>query len=100
MQIDADTLPLHERPFAEICDICGSKPQEHRGPVKTGAERSEQNEIAWADTPLIAGLAERERDRRRAGIAVVLDVDDDPFDRHGERLLDRVNDSQIRLNGG
>ncbi len=74
-----------------------SETQQHRRPVEPGAEGGEKDQVARFDSALIPSLAEAEGNRCRSGVAVAVDVDEHDVVGSAERLLNCVDDPEVRL---
>ena len=58
-----------------------------------------QDEVAVAEAAVVGGLGHRERDRRRGGVAVLVDVDDRLLARDAEAGRSGFDDAGVRLVG-
>ena len=74
-----------------------SIPQHHRSPCESAAERRQQHHIASFESAGPHRGIEGDADGRRRGVAVAVDVVEDPILRHGETLCDRLNDPAVGL---
>src|SRR5205809_175005 len=85
-----------------------SPPHERRAPGEAGAEGREADERARPDAPLLDGLVQRDRDRRRGRVAVALDVVEHlllgQLEAHRHQLADTqvrlVRDQEVQVGGG
>src|SRR5205814_3593696 len=71
--------------------------QERRAPGKSRSESRQQDVVAALHAALANGFLERERNRRARGVAVLIDVDGDPFDGQTDASRRRVDDAEVRL---
>src|SRR5262245_8478377 len=71
--------------------------QESGTPREASAERGEKHEVPAAEASGRRRLGERHVDGRCAGVAVPLDVDEDPLHRQPHTLDGRLDDAQVRL---
>src|SRR5688572_26439016 len=78
----------------EIFSGCPTSPFDHaRRPGEAGAEYNEQDEVAALDTTVADGFVQRADDRSGAGVAVLVEVDEEFLLGSTDALGDGVDDA-------
>jgi len=67
------------------------------GPGQTGPKDDQHDVLATLEGAAAVGFVKGDGNRRCGGVAVFVEIDEDPFVRHGKAVGDGVDDAQIRL---